>query len=145
VHLACTENPALRRGQHPGHATDALDAGKPHADPAAASPNASLRQQLELLDRTVDGHYAFPEDRALARIADSQGLAERWVCNRPASGQPPAMREPREDCRAFNCVPTPSTTLANAVLGACLLAGSRVCRRARRTIEPRAYSNGRSA
>ena len=36
--------------------------------------HAELRQQLELLDRTVDGHYEFPEDRALARIADPQGL-----------------------------------------------------------------------
>jgi uncharacterized membrane protein len=36
--------------------------------------HAELRQQLELLDRTVDGHYAFPEDRALARIPDPQGM-----------------------------------------------------------------------
>jgi uncharacterized membrane protein len=33
-----------------------------------------LRRQLGLLDRTVEGHYAFPEDQALARIPDSQGL-----------------------------------------------------------------------
>jgi len=36
--------------------------------------HAELRQQLELLDRTVDGQYEFPEDRALARIPDPQGL-----------------------------------------------------------------------
>ena len=36
--------------------------------------HAELRQQLELLDRTIDGHYAFPEDRALARIPDPQGM-----------------------------------------------------------------------
>jgi len=36
--------------------------------------HAELRQQLELLDRTVQEHYSFPEDRALALIADSQGL-----------------------------------------------------------------------
>jgi len=36
--------------------------------------HAELRQQLELLDRTIEGHYSFPEDRALARIPDSQGL-----------------------------------------------------------------------
>jgi uncharacterized membrane protein len=36
--------------------------------------HAELRQQLELLDRTIDGHYEFPEDRALARIPDPQGL-----------------------------------------------------------------------
>jgi uncharacterized membrane protein len=35
---------------------------------------AELHRQLELLDRTVEGHYALPEDRALARIPDSQGL-----------------------------------------------------------------------
>jgi hypothetical protein len=36
--------------------------------------HAELRRQLELLDRTVDGRYEFPEDRALARIPDPQGL-----------------------------------------------------------------------
>jgi uncharacterized membrane protein len=36
--------------------------------------HAELRQQLELLDRTIDGHYSFPEDRAIALIPDSQGL-----------------------------------------------------------------------
>jgi hypothetical protein len=36
--------------------------------------HAELRQQLDLLDRTIVGHYEFPEDRALARIADPQGL-----------------------------------------------------------------------
>jgi hypothetical protein len=33
-----------------------------------------LRKQLELLDRAIEGHYAFAEDRALARIPDPQGL-----------------------------------------------------------------------
>jgi len=33
-----------------------------------------LRKQLDLLDRTIEGHYTFAEDRALARIADPQGL-----------------------------------------------------------------------
>jgi uncharacterized membrane protein len=36
--------------------------------------HAELRQQLQLLDRTVEGSYEFPEDRALARIPDPQGL-----------------------------------------------------------------------
>ena len=36
--------------------------------------HAELRQQLELLDRTIEGHFPFPEDRALARIPDPQGL-----------------------------------------------------------------------
>ncbi|MBL8415061.1 MAG: DUF2254 domain-containing protein [Propionivibrio sp.] len=36
--------------------------------------HAELRQQLALLDRSVAGHYKFPEDLALARITDSQGL-----------------------------------------------------------------------
>jgi uncharacterized membrane protein len=39
-----------------------------------AHRHAELRQQLELLDREIDGHYPFPEDRALARIPDPQGL-----------------------------------------------------------------------
>ena len=36
--------------------------------------HADLRQQLDLLDRTIEGHYPFPEDQALARIPDPQGL-----------------------------------------------------------------------
>jgi uncharacterized membrane protein len=36
--------------------------------------HAELRQQLELLDRTVEVSYPFPEDRVLARIPDPQGL-----------------------------------------------------------------------
>jgi uncharacterized membrane protein len=36
--------------------------------------HAELQQQLELLDRTIEGHFRFPEDLALARIPDSQGL-----------------------------------------------------------------------
>jgi|SoiMethySBSTD1v2_1073268.scaffolds.fasta_scaffold03473_10 uncharacterized membrane protein len=34
----------------------------------------ALRQQLELLDRAVERCYLFPEDVALARVPDSQGL-----------------------------------------------------------------------
>lgn len=36
--------------------------------------HAELRQQLDLLDREIEGHYQFAEDRALARIPDPQGL-----------------------------------------------------------------------
>jgi uncharacterized membrane protein len=36
--------------------------------------HAELRKQLELLDRTIDEHYTFAEDRALARFPDPQGL-----------------------------------------------------------------------
>jgi len=36
--------------------------------------HAELRQQIELLERTIDGHYELPEDRTLARIPDPQGL-----------------------------------------------------------------------
>jgi predicted membrane protein DUF2254 len=36
--------------------------------------HAELRQQLGLLDRVIDGQYAFPEDRTIARIPDPQGL-----------------------------------------------------------------------
>ena len=35
---------------------------------------AALRQELALLDRAAERHHVFPEDLALARIADSQGL-----------------------------------------------------------------------
>jgi len=36
--------------------------------------HAELRQQLELLDRTIEEHYSFPEDLLLARMPDSPGL-----------------------------------------------------------------------
>ncbi|MGA3117372.1 MAG: DUF2254 domain-containing protein [Syntrophobacteraceae bacterium] len=36
--------------------------------------HAELCQQLDLLDRTIDGNYSFSEDKALARIPDPQGL-----------------------------------------------------------------------
>jgi uncharacterized membrane protein len=36
--------------------------------------HAELRRQLDLLDRTIEAHYTFPEDRAIARISDPQGL-----------------------------------------------------------------------
>jgi uncharacterized membrane protein len=36
--------------------------------------HAELRRQLELLDRTIDEHYSFPEDQAIARTGDPQGL-----------------------------------------------------------------------
>ena len=34
----------------------------------------ALREELDLLDRAMAGHHLFPEDLALARIPDSQGL-----------------------------------------------------------------------
>jgi len=39
-----------------------------------AHRHSALREQLELLDRAIDAHFAFPEDRAMAKIADPQGL-----------------------------------------------------------------------
>ena len=36
--------------------------------------HAELRQQLDLLDGEIDGHYTFAEDRVLAQIPDPQGL-----------------------------------------------------------------------
>ena len=34
----------------------------------------ALREQLDLLDRTIEKIYVIPEDLALARVTDSQGL-----------------------------------------------------------------------
>ena len=39
-----------------------------------APVNSNMRQQIELLDRTIEGQYLFAEDRVLARIPDPQGL-----------------------------------------------------------------------
>jgi len=36
--------------------------------------HAAVRKQLDLLERTLPAHYPLPEDLALARVADSQGL-----------------------------------------------------------------------
>ena len=36
--------------------------------------HAELHRQLALLDRTIEKYYTFPEDQALARIPDPQGL-----------------------------------------------------------------------
>jgi len=38
------------------------------------SRRPALRQELELLDRTIENLYILPEDMALARISDTQGL-----------------------------------------------------------------------
>jgi len=73
VHLACTEIRAcgatsvqiMRRLR--AMLEDLLRVLPPHR-------HASLNLQLTLLDRTIEAAYAFPEDRALARIPDVQGL-----------------------------------------------------------------------
>ncbi|MGE0085670.1 MAG: DUF2254 domain-containing protein [Desulfococcaceae bacterium] len=39
--------------------------------------HAELGLQLELLDRTIEKQYPFPEDRKIAKIPDSQGLGGR--------------------------------------------------------------------
>ena len=51
-----------------------------------AERHAALRQELDLLDRTIEKLYLLPEDLALARIPDSQGLggstdtaALKWI------------------------------------------------------------------
>jgi hypothetical protein len=36
--------------------------------------HAELRKQLALLDRSIEEHYVFPEDIAIAGIPDPQGL-----------------------------------------------------------------------
>ena len=39
-----------------------------------ATRRAALLEQLDLLDRTLPEYYKLPEDLALARIPDSQGI-----------------------------------------------------------------------
>jgi uncharacterized membrane protein len=41
--------------------------------------HSALRMELDLLDRVIAGQYVFPEDSALARIPDSQGLGGAQV------------------------------------------------------------------
>ncbi len=73
VHLACTEirhcgagSIQITRRMH-SMLENLMQTLPPNRHP-------ELRKQLELLDRAIEGHYAFAEDRALARIADPQGL-----------------------------------------------------------------------
>jgi uncharacterized membrane protein len=48
--------------------------------------HAALREQLELLDRALPDYYKFPEDLALARIPDTQGLGGASSATRGAGG-----------------------------------------------------------
>jgi uncharacterized membrane protein len=45
----------------------------------------ALRQQLSLLDREIARHFLYPEELALARLADSQGLGGHSGKAQPAS------------------------------------------------------------
>ena len=73
VHLTCIEI------RHCGAGSVQISGGcircwKISIKPCRRIGMPSLRRQLELLDRTIEEHYTFPEDRALARIPDPQGL-----------------------------------------------------------------------
>jgi uncharacterized membrane protein len=88
VHLACTEIRHCGAGsiqvtrRMRSMLENLMETLPPHR-------HAELRQQLDLLDRAVDGHYAFPEDRALARIPDPQGLGGSLGVER--AGETPAV------------------------------------------------------
>jgi uncharacterized membrane protein len=73
VHLACTEIRHCGAGsiQITRRMRSMLE-NLMHTLPSHRHPE--LRKQLELLDRAIEGHYTFAEDRALARVADPQGL-----------------------------------------------------------------------
>ena len=73
VHLACTEIRHCGAGsiQIMRRMRSMLET-LIHSLPTHRHPE--LRKQMELLDRAIEGHYVFAEDRALARIADPQGL-----------------------------------------------------------------------
>jgi uncharacterized membrane protein len=73
VHLACTEIRHCGAGsiqitrRMRSMLENLMQTLQPHRHP-------ELRKQLELLDRAIEEHYAFAEDRALARMPDPQGL-----------------------------------------------------------------------
>ena len=73
VHLACTEirHCGVRSIQIPRRMRAMLEN---LMQTLPVHRHAELRQQLALLDRAVEASYTVPEDLALARIADSQGL-----------------------------------------------------------------------
>ena len=66
-------DPPLRGGQHPDSAPNACHAGEPDAD-AAAEPACRVAPATGAARRAVAGFYTFPEDLALARVGDTQGL-----------------------------------------------------------------------
>ncbi|HEY2341897.1 MAG TPA: DUF2254 domain-containing protein, partial [Chthoniobacteraceae bacterium] len=54
------------------------------ADTLPEERSAALRRELELLDRTAEKLYVFPEDLALARIPDTQGFGAGGRIEMPA-------------------------------------------------------------
>ncbi len=73
VHMACSEIRACGAGslqvmrRMRAMLENQMDVLQAHRHPA-------LRGELELLDRVVESSFALPQDRALARVADPQGL-----------------------------------------------------------------------
>ena len=57
------------------------------ANTLPAVRHAALRQELDLLDRTLDRLYVLPEDLALARIPDTQGLGGSTDATAPKWGR----------------------------------------------------------
>ena len=73
VHLACTEIRHFGVGSvQIMRRMRSLLENLMHTLPPYRHPE--LSKQLEYLDRAIEGHYTLAEDRALARIADPQGL-----------------------------------------------------------------------
>ena len=64
--------------------------------------HAALHQQLSLLDREIERNFTYPEELALARIADSQGLGghvgrfSRDARHHADPGRHPRIEESRE-------------------------------------------------
>jgi uncharacterized membrane protein len=73
VHISCSEIRACGAGsvQIPRRMRAMLEN---LVDTLPAQRHAALRQQLDLLERLLPDFYRLPEDLALARVADSQGL-----------------------------------------------------------------------
>jgi uncharacterized membrane protein len=83
VHVACNEIRACGAGsiQIPRRQRAMLE-NLIRSLPVAR--HAALREQLDLLDRTLPDYYKLPEDLALARIPDSQGLGGASSASRAA-------------------------------------------------------------
>ena len=54
-----------------------------HSNTLPPERPSALHQELDLLDRMVEKPYVLPEDLALARIPDSQGLGGSTDTNAP--------------------------------------------------------------
>ena len=93
VHIACSEIRACGAGSiQVARRMRAMLENLVRTLPRSAIP--ALKEQLDLLDRTLPEFYKFAEDLALARVADSQGLGGASSGSRAAGSSRRPLMQP---------------------------------------------------